>query len=365
MKTFVALFACWMLLFETSAQAHTASSSFMGVQQRDANQFALAIDVAVRDLDMLLGLDGNADGRIIWGELRAAEQRMAAAVQARLSVQRGTAACVLQNALSQALTNHGDGPYVRVYLTARCAADGAFTIGNDGWYVFDPQHRTLLEYTGSSGESQQALLTADAPSWQADAPLWQRLVEFFKQGIVHLMTGYDHLAFLLVLLIGLARTAGQETHWRDLVKPTALIVTAFTVAHSITLLLAATDHVRLPSAPVELAIALSVLITALLTLSRRVTRHGWRHGWYLAFVFGLVHGLGFAGALAELLGTRIEVGLLAAFNLGIEVSQLAVASLCLPLLWWLTRNATTRLALPLLSIAIAGVATHWVSVRWI
>ena len=110
----------------------------------------------------------------------------------------------------------------------------------------------------------------------------------------------------------------------------------------------------------EIAIAVSVLCAALLNLRRQGTRHGWQ----LAFGFGLVHGLGFAGALAELAGTQLDWLALAAFNLGIELAQVVIAALALPLLWWSFRNARIeRMAMPLLTGSIAGLAAVWVVTR--
>ncbi len=356
-----------LLLSALTAQAHTASSSFLSVQQRDATTFTIAMDVAVRDMDLLLGLDGNADGNILWAELNADGGRIADAITARTRLQRGAAACVLQPTLAQELADHGDGPYLRLHFNARCAADAGLVIDNAGWYAFDPGHRTLLEYTNLAGERQQALLTAAAPRWQASESKLARSREFFAQGVVHLLTGYDHLAFLMVLLIGLVRqpTMHRQQALRHIARRAAAVITAFTLAHSITLVLAATGHVALPSGPVEIAIAASVFLTALLTLSRRMGSQGWRLSLALAFGFGLVHGLGFAGALAELLTARIDLWSLASFNLGIEAAQLGVAALCVPVLWWVARRqAIERVALPLASLSIAAVAVQWLVVRW-
>lgn len=351
-----------LLLSAFSARAHTASSSFLSVQQRDASTFAIAMDVAVRDMDLLLGLDTNGDGNITWGELTS-NARLAEAVIARTHFQRDAATCALQPALAPELADHGDGPYLRLHFAARCVGNTELVVDNAGWYGFDPGHRTLLEYTGLNGEPQQALLTASAPRWQASESKWTRSRKFFSQGITHLLTGYDHLAFLLVLLIGLVRqpTSDSRHGLRYIARRAAAVITAFTVAHSVTLLLAATGHLVLPSRPVEIAIAASVLVTALLTLSRRMGDHGWQ----LAFGFGLIHGLGFAGALAELLTAKIDLWSLAAFNLGIEAAQLSIAALCIPLLWLLARQRSgERHALPLASLSIAAVAAQWLVVRW-
>ncbi len=177
-----------------------------------------------------------------------------------------------------------------------------------------------------------------------------------------LITGYDHLAFLGVLLLALARRprSGESSTLPQMLKRAFAVITAFTLAHSLTLALAATGYVRLPSQPVEVAIALSVMIAALLNISRGAAAHGWK----LAFAFGLVHGLGFAGALAELASGRIDLLALAAFNVGIETAQVAIAAAAVPLIWWLFRGLRSeRVGVPLASVSVACVAAVWVGSR--
>jgi hydrogenase/urease accessory protein HupE len=150
------------------------------------------------------------------------------------------------------------------------------------------------------------------------------LAVFFKLGLEHILHGFDHQAFLLALLVAARRA-------RSLVG----VVTAFTVAHSLTLALAALDVVHVPSRFVELAIALSIAYVACDNLLRRAARDPWLE----AFGFGLLHGLGFAGFLGEALsGEPLIVTALLGFNLGVEVGQLALVTLVLVLLALLFRR---------------------------
>jgi hypothetical protein len=182
------------------------------------------------------------------------------------------------------------------------------------------------------------------------------------QGVLHLLTGYDHLAFLFVALLGVARMrdANEARPLRQTMLESLKVVTAFTVAHSITLTLAATGLVVLGSKPVEASIAATVAVTALAGFWRP-TRF---HGWPVAFAFGLVHGFGFAGALAEMIGGQASGVTLGAFNLGIEVAQIAVALAVVPLLWWLAkRRAFERVVAPVLSAMVGGLAVVWFVAR--
>ena len=175
------------------------------------------------------------------------------------------------------------------------------------------------------------------------------------QGILHLLTGYDHLAFLFVALLAVVRR-----HDVNDLRPlsTAMVeslkvITAFTVAHSITLTLAATGLVLLPSKGIEASIAATVAITALSGFWRPMRFHGWP----LAASFGLIHGFGFAGALAEVMGGKASAAGIGAFNVGIELAQISVALALVPLLYLLAkRGAFEKFYAPAISALVGGVA---------
>jgi hydrogenase/urease accessory protein HupE len=177
---------------------------------------------------------------------------------------------------------------------------------------------------------------------------------YLKLGVEHILTGIDHLLFVLGLLI----LAGRS--WRLLAT-----VSAFTVAHSITLALAALGVVNVPQRPVEAAIALSIAFVAVEILRSREGRPGIaaRSPWIVAFAFGLLHGFGFAGALSEvgLPAAHIPLALLF-FNLGVEVGQLlfVAAVLCFA---WLLRRVRARWLDLIPPYAIGTVAMFWVFQR--
>lgn len=213
------------------------------------------------------------------------------------------------------------------------------------------------------GEIAERMGIAELSSWPraVSAPL-RGAIRMIVQGILHLLTGWDHLAFLLVALLAVVRK--QDAHGparlRTVMVESLKVVTAFTVAHSLTLTLAALGAVTVASKPVEASIAATVFVTALSGFWRP-TRF---HGWPLAAAFGLVHGLGFAGALAELLQGGARVSSIGAFNIGIEVAQVAVAIALVPVLYALTRRArTARVAVPAISGVVAIVAAAWMFER--
>ena len=189
---------------------------------------------------------------------------------------------------------------------------------------------------------------------------------FIGQGAFHVWIGYDHLAFLLLLILpsvlvvenGRWRAAGSA---KRVVRDLAWIVTAFTISHSITLALAATQTVNLPAGPIEAAIASSIVIAGVLNLVPGWSR--WRLP--LAFGFGFVHGFGFANALLELNMTgRSLVPVLAGFNIGVELAQLALALVTAPLLLLLARQPIyARRLMPAMSVLTAVVGAGWLLQR--
>jgi hypothetical protein len=178
------------------------------------------------------------------------------------------------------------------------------------------------------------------------------------QGILHLLTGVDHLAFLLVALLAVVRRqqlAGRHSLGATMVE-SLKVVTAFTVAHSVTLTLAALGVVMLASQPVEATIAITVFVTAVSGFWKP-TRF---HGWPMAAAFGLVHGFGFAGALSELVGGNAHAASIGAFNLGIELAQIVIALALVPALYFLLRRPSmARFVSPAISGVVAVVALGW------
>lgn len=184
----------------------------------------------------------------------------------------------------------------------------------------------------------------------------EQVTSFFALGVEHILTGYDHLLFLAALLLIC-----------DKFSDAAKVITVFTVAHSVTLALAALDIVRLPGQVVEPLIAASIVYVAFENIFIREQAHRWRR--VIVFGFGLIHGLGFASALREVglgsSGSAVALPLVK-FNLGVEAGQLAVAALLLPLVFYLKRRPVfiTR-GIPTASAAIAGVGAFWLVTRLI
>ena len=356
-----------LALLAAPAFAHKASDAYLTLE-RNGQSLQGRWDIALRDLDNALGLDANADGDITWGEVRTRQGDIAAYALARLQMSSGGERCALTPA-GQLIDSHTDGAYAVLVLAGNCPQAGpTLAIDYRLFERLDPQHRGLLNFV-EDGESRSVVFTADAAhrilGGESGGPLTQFLT-YLNEGVGHIWSGFDHLLFLLSLLLPavLIRDRGA---WRpglsfgDAFVDVAKIVTAFTVAHSITLTLAALSIVVLPSRLVESGIALSVVLAALNNLFPVVANGRW----IAAFGFGLLHGFGFAGALADLGLPAGSLTLsLAGFNLGVEAGQLAIVCLFLPLAFALRSTWTyRRLVLAGGSVAITAIATLWLVER--
>lgn len=208
----------------------------------------------------------------------------------------------------------------------------------------DRRGTTLLESTRDTFTSE--------PSSREDIGRSPSFGGFFRLGVLHIVTGYDHLLFLLALLLGCASLGAI-----------ARIVTVFTIAHSVTLVVASLGLVTLPASVVEPIIAASIVYVAVLALLEPGSAR--REPLVLTFVFGLVHGLGFAGMLGPLLPPDGGIVVpLVSFNLGVEAGQLALSALALPVLLRLRRaESVRRVALPIGAMALASIGLYWLVER--
>ncbi|MBI5901467.1 MAG: HupE/UreJ family protein [Rhodocyclales bacterium] len=326
-----------LLLLSLPVFAHKASDSYLMLDVQ-GRQVSGQWDIALRDIDFALGLDGDGNGEITWGEVRARHAEIAAWALGRLALQRG-GACALM-VTEHLVDSHTDGAYAVLRLAGECpSGSGELTLGYRLLFELDALHRGLLRL-GLDGGTQTAVLSPQRAEQRFAAGEASRLAQFGQylvEGIWHIWIGFDHILFLLSLLLP-AVLVHESGGWRGVagfrvaLVEVLWVVTAFTLAHSITLSLAALGLIELPSRLVESAIAASVVLAAANNLKPMVERRRWM----VAFGFGLIHGFGFASVLAELgLPRETLVLSLLGFNLGVELGQLAIVAAFLPLAYWL------------------------------
>ena len=359
-----ALLALVALLFAAApAFAHKPSDSYLTLAQTADNHVALRWDIALRDLDNELGLDADDDGRLTWGELRERLPEIDAYAFARLGLRSAAGDCRAADGAGNATTatprhridQHSDGAYLVTERDYACPGPAAaLDLDYRLFARVDPSHRGIVRVLPAGGGERSAVLGPTDPrlhiepaadTARAAAPDGLRtLLQFGAEGVTHIWLGFDHVLFLLCLLLGSVLTRA-DGRWRGVAEPRAAfidvlkIVTAFTLAHSITLTLAVLGKVSLPSRLVESAIALTVVLAALNNLWP-VLRRG---RWGAAFGFGLIHGFGFATALRELGLAPSALALsLAGFNGGVELGQLAIVAVFFPLALWLRHGSFYR-----------------------
>ena len=365
-KRWAACAAIFCAVF-SSAQAHTQTDAYLTISSA-APGVAGEWHIALRDLEDVVGLDANDDGEITWSELRARREAIWAYASSRLQISGdGVSGAVhLQNFLVE---NHSEGAYaVLRFDVENLRGAEKLVVNYQAFFDTNPRHRALFRFERNG----QTLAGVFAPTtriqqFELGKPASAaRFLSFVREGVWHIWSGYDHVLFLLALLLPgvLLRTGGT---WKPLaaLTPAAInvlkIVTAFTVAHSLTLTLAALGFVQLPSRFVESAIAVSVVLAALNNLVPFFAERGWM----VAFGFGLLHGFGFANALSDLGLHRGQMAVtLFGFNAGVELGQLAIVAVFLPLAFSVRHLMFyQRFVLQAGSAAIMLLATTWFAER--
>ena len=346
------------------AFAHKASDSYLQLRA-EAGAVELRWDIALRDLDNVVAIDADDDGLITAGEVRAAWPAIDAYALPRFAVD----GCVLRP-FERGLERRSDGAYAVLWLRADCTLAAEPRLRYSLFRESDATHRGLLkvgrrgveatEVTVLDPMQEQPQAAAAAPQAASAAP------GFVAEGVRHILTGYDHVLFLLCLL--LSSVMRRTPHgWqpvrrlRDALLPLLGIVTAFTVAHSITLALAALRIVVVPAWFIEPAVALTIVLAAVdnlwpvLHLPRIA----------IAFGFGLIHGFAFAGVLGELdLPASSFAWALVQFNLGLELGQLAIVSVAVAALYALRQSSRyPRWVIEGGSLAAIAAGVFWFAER--
>ena len=329
------------LLWPAVVIAHATTTALARIELTDNRlRYALSIVLPEIPIGSAQGLMAAANGD------RAAAERIAAHARQTLSVELGGARCRMGAVrIGGAGANDARGT-IEIDFTCD-ASHGRLEIAEDWSALLGEHYQTLANIKTSSGERQVTFEEASRKvAIDVDRPVATGWLDFIKLGIEHIITGYDHLLFLVALL------ATAKGAW-SVVR----IVTAFTLAHSVTLSLAVLGIVTIPGRIIEPLIAASIVWVALENLL--VSEPG-RRRWIWAFAFGLVHGFGFASALGELglQGPAIARALVG-FNLGIEIGQLLFVAVFLPARMLLTRGRGAQLVPRIASVVVAMIGAYW------
>jgi hypothetical protein len=360
-------FGLLAVLMCLSARAHQTSDAYLSIALTNGygtGRWAIALT----DLSHVLTLDSDNDGELTDEEFEKSKPRVQEYAFERLKfssegktvefrpgaveIQQNDSAIYLMLNFSIQLPENA--PDLRIDYTLFSDTDPQ----HRGLFRLDLPTRSETTVFGPAQPSQRFFLNSEASD--------HRFTTFLREGVWHIWTGFDHILFLLALLLpSVLRREGDgwqiTSNLRSALLNIIKIVTAFTIAHSITLALATLGLVTLPSRLVESIIAASVLLAALNNIHAIFPERTWM----IAFAFGLIHGFGFATALAELHLPSSILGIaLFAFNLGVELGQLAIVLVFVPIAFALRRthfyqHVTLRYA----SVLIAFVSTAWLFER--
>jgi len=356
------------LLLTGIVLAHSSSNSYLTLNAPE-QRLTLRADINLRDVDLIFDLDDNRDGRVTWGETQARASELETWLRQGIALSESGKNCSL-GALDLQASEHADGTYLSAEWPLSCpdlidVSNARLTLRYSLIFAQDNLHRGLLKVDLPDFQSN-AMLSPERPEAQlskADSSALRVFGRYVIEGVWHIWIGVDHILFLLSLLVlaPLLPSRQRVVHWRAVprARPAVLdvlaVVTAFTLAHSITLGLSVLKWVEPPADLIEPAIALSVVVAALNNLI------GWSalRRWRLAFLFGLVHGFGFANVLLDLgLPASALAAALGGFNLGVELGQLAIVLVFFPLAWLLRNTLFYRWVVVTggsLTIAVLGL----------
>jgi hydrogenase/urease accessory protein HupE len=341
------------LAFALPLRAHRPGLSTLFVDL-GTNRISAQIIVAWQELEAVAPLDTNRDRTLGDDELEAAKARLVRLGETALSIESDGRMLSLKSPVQ---VQRDDPTGIRFDLIFEFPSTQVLTLTSEIIAELQRSHRQIVTIRSAAGTTiGEAVLdrerpTVDVPlSASTQQPKNSNARHFLVLGIEHIVAGWDHLAFLFGLLI-----VGGKL--RDAVK----IITSFTVAHSLTLALATFNVINIPSRIVEPIIAASIVYVGF----ENIVRDNFSKRWMLTFAFGLIHGCGFASALREAgvgaHGTSVVTPLVC-FNLGVELGQLTIAAIALPLIWKLKPTFPKRWV-PVTSVALIVIGSYFLVER--
>ncbi len=355
--------------------AHTLGEGYIFI---DVTNSSLSgwVEITLTDLDAALDLDGNGDGKISDEEQLANLERIRDYVFERVAIGDANRDYTLEFT-GREVRNVTLSPYLMLHFATNVQqVPDTLQIDYRLLFEVDPRHRGFLVINSNgksgiadTGEGVTLIFSPTNTTQELNLTrlsAWTSFVDFLKHGVWHIWIGFDHVLFLIALILP-SVLLRKGTHWepvsefRQAIWNIVKIVTLFTIAHTITLTLATLDLVRMPGRLVEAVIAASVIIAALNNIFPIIRE---RIGW-VVFAFGLFHGFGFASVLRDLTSNATNLAAdLAGFNIGVEIGQIVIILAAFPLLFFIrSKRIYPRLLMPVGSFVIALLALGWLVER--
>ncbi len=349
-RSMLLVVAVAILCLAVTASAHEATIAEIRVDAGSAN---MRVELDVVDVDFVLGLRDSGRPELLVADIRRAAPEIERYVLDRVSVD----GCVLAPQDPEPGLRNGFSPAVVIGFAVQCATEPGDRVIRSRLFAELPGYRTLVAVSSPDGVQSYPVIDGMVTVSEAGQDRTSSFALFVTEGFHHIFAGFDHLLFLFLLVLPVVRSGS----FRGSVVRVAGIVTAFTVAHSITLALSSFGYLSLPANIVEPIIAGSIVVAAILNIVVGKDRILWP----VAYLFGLIHGFGFAGAFAELAdGSALRWTDLFGFNLGVEIGQLAVTIGALVLLSLVSRiQGAERLLVPTGSLVVGTVGALWFAER--
>jgi hypothetical protein len=351
-----------IVALSTNAHAHQTSVKYVDIfvhpmPSGQTGYVDVTVKLAAGDVTEPLGLAADAKPRV--ADALAKQKDVALYVQRWITIDD----CEPPGLPDMKPVDEG---FLAVTWKIGCYQIDPITLDFSTFFELDKRHEAVIRLRQDGRASIETIVRASEPRIELRAGQSPSLLAWVKTGMDHIYDGTDHILFVmsLLLVVMLMRPGGTGGDWKLrgfvlTLKSTGLVITAFTIAHSISLILASLGVVALPSRFVEAAIAASIAYTAVEDIVKPDVR--WR--FFLTFGFGLVHGLGFASTLSRLLPPRHVVVPLLCFNVGVEIGQLSIVIVVLPILYLLARGLGApryrRYLMPALAACFAIIAAWW------
>lgn len=355
---------CLIASLAAPARAHQSSVKYTDLTVEGA-RVTVALTIAPTDATGPLGVPD--DSRPTISEVLASADRVSAYIATWFSVALPSgAAC---GASDPRAGPDADNHFVVVTWTVTCPETiEEIALDFSRFFAVDQRHEAILTVHAPGKQVDPIVVRAQAPKLVVHAGSTASIASWIGYGMDHIYSGIDHICFVLALLLVVVLTRGEDRTWRvrtplSALRSTATIITAFTIAHSLSLIAASLGWIHLPTRLVETLIAASIVYTAVEDVIRPDVR--WRFA--LTFGFGLVHGLGFASVLEELLPPTHVIVPLLSFNVGVELGQLTIVIVALPVFWALARlvgaDRYRRIVLPVAATPLVLIAIKWLIER--
>ena len=358
-----------LLILLQISKADVLKENFINVNL-NTTPIEVSLDFETVILEEMFSLDDNQNKVISWNELKAHKKEILPYIFRHFQVYSDTQQCRFK---IKKYTTHKRGShqsYIKLDLHLLCPKPKKYLeIHYDLFFNVDKNQKAFVRINDKN-QTKPIILSQQTTNYKIDINEDSSLGafgNFLIEGIWHIWIGFDHILFLLMLLLPSIyyyqnRQLMTYKSFKDVFKEVLKIVTAFSVAHSITLILSVTEIINIESRYVEITIALSVLFTAINNIFGFIKSKIW----LLAFSFGLIHGLGFANVLKELMLENVTfLGMLFGFNSGVEIGQLIIVLAILPYIF-LARNSVYYKYIVVYGVSIfaAIIATIWAYERY-